>query len=211
MTIGFRAKVLLAITLITTLSSMLIAAIFLNQSTKMVEESYIRSLRNMMSVSVKAFDDSIRVAYDTAITLSHDKKLVKMIQEYGDGGEFGTDALDISAYLNSFYSQNSIIDEIYLYLPAKKQAITSLEYHAVQEIFYPEKYKWLTENQVRPAESGLAPILVYDQIDRSPKYMLTYRRKMYNGAGAQPAASIAVNLDERKLYYQKAMFYDLVS
>jgi len=200
MTIGFRAKVLLAITLITTLSSMLIAAIFLNQSTKMVEESYIRSLRNMMSVSVKAFDDSIRVAYDTAITLSHDEKLIKMMQEYEDGGEFGTDALDLSAYLNSFYTQNSIIDEIYLYLPAKKQAITSLEYHAVQEIFYPEKYKWLTENQVRPAESGLAP-----------KYMLTYRRKMYNGAGAQPAASIAVNLDERKLYYQKAMFYDLVS
>lgn len=202
MTLSFRTRVLLAITLITTLSSFIIAVVFLNQSTQMVEENYILSLWNTMSVSVKAFDDSVRAAYDTAISLSHNEKLAGMIEEYLNGGKRTVDALDISAYLNSFYSDDSIIDQIYLYLPERKQVITSLEYHAVQEIFYPEKHEWLSARHAQPLENGLAPKLVYDEINRSPKYILSYSRVLYCEDSGQPLANIAVNLDERKLFYQ---------
>ncbi len=202
MKIGFRAKVLLSISAISILSSVIISAVYFNRSAQMVEQNYIRSLWNTLSVSMETFEGTAQDSYNVAVRLSNDKVLIDMITQYAEHKGGVNQALDINAYLKQFQPDGGMIDSIYIYMPERKQVITSIEYHALQEIFLPENYPWFQLNENGLGGTGLSPAVIVDRISRAPKYVITYSRDIYNPEGTQRIATLAVNLDERQLSYQ---------
>lgn len=202
MKIGFRAKVLLAISVISILTSVLISVVYFNRSVQMVEQNYVRSLWNTLSVSMETYESTAQDSYNIAVRLANDEKLSEMLAEYGRSKGNIDEALGITAYLKQFQPDGGMLDSIYIYLPEQKQVITSIEYHGLQEIFLTENYPWLNLYKNDSEGTALSPAVIVDRVSRAPKHVLTYSRNVYNREGTERIAIVAVNLDERKLSYQ---------
>ena len=191
MKLGFRAKVLLAIAATTMCASILIGVIYFRQSQREIESNYMQALWRTMSVTMSALDENVRQAYDTAVALNYDETLAALTAQY-DGTEV-EQGLALSGYLRQYGQRVDNLRNVYLYLPAHAQTITSEEYHAVEPTAAGTN-TWLTDGA---AQGSLAPRLVYDGISRAPVYMLSYCSR--SGANAPV---VSVNLDERRLFYQ---------
>ncbi|MEL7656101.1 MAG: cache domain-containing protein, partial [Bacillota bacterium] len=201
MRIGFRTKVLLAISTLTLLASVAISVSFYNRSAQTVGQNYVYSLQESLSVFVQSFEDTMRSAYDVSIQLASSEELNSLINNYLEQGGNVEDALEITNYLKQYQPDGGYIDSIYVYLKDKRQVITSTEYHAVQEIFYPDNYPWLKLLAEEPDGTRLKPVILQDRVSRAPKYVLTYYRQIKSDDGSDLGA-IAVNLNERYLFYQ---------
>ncbi|HWQ80196.1 MAG TPA: sensor histidine kinase [Anaerovoracaceae bacterium] len=201
MRIGFRTKVLLAISTLTLLASVAISVSFYNRSAQTVGQNYVYSLQGTLSVFVQAFEDTMRNAYDVSVQLADSAELADLISNYLAKGGKVEDAFKITNYLKQYQPDGGYIDSIYIYLTDKKQVITSTEYHAVQEIFYPEQYSWLNLLAEEPEGTRLTPVILQDRVSRAPRYVLTYYRPI-RGEDGSDLGAVAVNLNERYLFYQ---------
>lgn len=198
---GFRVKVLLSITSITLAACALISFFFFRLAAQTVENNYIHSQERMLRVTMHALEELLSSAYDTSVALACDEKLFQMAHEYIDTRGGLGDAQEISAYLKQYQPDGEVVDSIYLYLPARQQVITSADYHALQEIFFTQNYPWIEFQRKKPSGTQLAPIILYDQINRAPQYTISYTRPVYDAEG-QELGWLAVNLSERDLFYQ---------
>lgn len=199
-TFGFRTKLLLAIVLITLLTSSVISAIFYQRSAKTVEQNYISSIHKNLGVFNQIFEHSMREAYEVSIQLACSDDLRGFITDYLQS-ESRADALVISNFFKQYQPDGGSIDSIYLYLPEKGQVITSTEYQAVQEIFFPHRYPWIDLAEKKPEGGGLTPVILEDRVNRLSRSTMTYYRQM-EAASGQVLGTIAVNLSERHLFYQ---------
>ena len=197
---GFRAKVLLSIGGITLTACALVSFFFFRLSAQTVEENYVLSQSRMLRVTMQSLEETLSSAYDTSIALSCDQTLYEMMSAYAVGRGGSEQAQEISAYLRQYQTDSSMIDSIYLYLPHREQAITSADYHAVQEIFFTQNYTWMEYQQENPAGTRLAPVILYDDVNRAPQYVLAYTRPIYDET-QNILAWLAVNLSERDLFY----------
>lgn len=197
---GFRAKVLLSIGGITLTACALVSFFFFRLSAQTVEENYVLSQSRMLRVTMQSLEEILSSAYDTSIALSCDQTLYEMMSAYAVGRGGSEQAQEISAYLRQYQTDSSMIDSIYLYLPHREQVITSADYHAVQEIFFTQNYTWMEYQQENPAGTRLAPVILYDDVNRAPQYVLAYTRPIYDET-QNILAWLAVNLSERDLFY----------
>lgn len=198
---GFRVKVLLSITLITLTACALISFFFFRLAAQTVENNYMHSQERMLRVTMHVLEDLLSSAYDTSVALSCDEDLSEMIHRYIDNRGELQDAQDISAHLKKYQPDGEVVDSIYLYFPARQQVITSADYHALQEIFFVQNYPWMAFQEANPEGTQLTPIILYDRVDRSPQYTISYTRPVYDNEG-QALGWLAVNLSERDLFYQ---------
>lgn len=198
---GFRSKVLIAISGITLTACALISFFFFRLSAQTVENNYLYSQERMLRVTMHSLEELLSSAYDTSVALACDDQLFHMARSYIDYRGGLEDAQKISAYLKQSQPDGSVIDSIYLYLPDREQIITSADYHAVQEIFFTQNYSWMVFQEHHPSGTRLAPVLLYDEVNRAPQYVLSYTRPVYN-AKRGVLGWLAVNLSERDLFYQ---------
>lgn len=197
---GFRAKVLLAIGGITLTACALVSFFFFRLSAQTVEENYVLSQSRMLRVTMQSLEQTLSSAYDTSIALSCDTVLYEMMASYSAGRGGSEQAQEMSACLRQYQSDDGMIDSIYLYLPQREQVITSSDYHAVQEIFFTQNYSWMEYQQENPAGTRLAPVILYDDVNRAPQYVLAYTRPIYDES-QNILAWLSVNLSERDLFY----------
>lgn len=189
MRFSFRAKVLLAIAAITVSASMAIGWVFLERSRQDIENNYIDALWSAMGVSISAFEENARAAYNQALALGNDPALLRLLASYHEDDM--QSVLHLSDYLSARQGVDNI-KNIYLYMPAQGQTLTSQDYRAVQQT--PDLSRVAAARQ-----AGLSPQLVYDEVDRTPSYMLSYRCAI---SGVADTPMVSVNLDERRLYYR---------
>lgn len=197
---SFRSKVLIAISGITLTACALISFFFFRLSAQTVENNYLYSQERMLRVTMHSLEELLSSAYDTSVALACDSELFDMARSYIDTRGGLEDAQKISAYLKQFQADGSVVDSIYLYLPEREQVITSADYHAVQEIFFAQNYAWMVFQEQQPTGTRLAPVLLYDQVNRAPQYVLSYTRPVYNDDNVL-LGWLAVNLSERDLFY----------
>lgn len=197
---GFRKKVILAIFFITFLTSAVISAIFYQQSALMVERNYVSFIRQNLAVFNQVFENIMRDAYAVSVQLACSDDLRADVTAYLESKSM-EDALAISSFLKENRSEGGSIDSIYLYLPESSQVITSTEYHATQEIFFPYRYPWIALAEDHPEGSGLTPVILEDRVSRLPRYTMTYYAQIETASG-DSLGFLAVNLDERHLFYQ---------
>lgn len=198
---GFRAKVLLAIGGITLTACALVSFFFFRLSAQTVEENYVLSQSRMLRVTMRSLEEMLSSAYDTSIALSCDQQLFQMMQDYVEQRGQAAEAQQLCAYLKQYQPDGGMIDSIYLYLPGREQVITSADYHAVQEIFFTQNYTWMEYQAANPSGTRLSPVILYDDVNRAPQYVLTYTRPIYDDE-QELLAWVAVNLSERDLFYQ---------
>lgn len=201
MLLGFRFKVLFAIAGITLTACTLISFFFFRLSAQTVENNYLHLQERTLRVTMHSLEDLMSSAYDTTVALTCDDALTDMAHRYIETHGGLEDAQKISAYLKQYQPDGGLIDSIYLYLPARNQVITSADYHAVQEIFFAQNYPWMVYQSKCPTGTRLAPVLLYDEVNRAPQYVLAYTRPVY-GTDSKPLGWLAVNLSERDLFYQ---------
>ena len=201
MLLGFRFKVLFAIAGITLTACTLISFFFFRLSAQTVENNYLHLQERTLRVTMHSLEDLMSSAYDTTVALTCDDALTDMAHRYIETHGGLEDAQKISAYLKQYQPDGGLIDSIYLYLPARNQVITSADYHAVQEIFFAQNYPWMVYQSKCPTGTRLAPVLLYDEVNRAPQYVLAYTRPVY-GTDGKPLGWLAVNLSERDLFYQ---------
>lgn len=201
MRIGFRTKVLLAISAITLLASVAISVSFYNRSAQTVGQNYVYSLRDTLSVFVQSYEDMMRNTYDLSVQLANSEELNNLVEAYLNQNQNVENASEITNYLKQYQPDGGYIDSIYLYLKDKKQVITSTEYHSVQEVFYEDNYPWLKTLNEEPRGTRLRPLIFQDKINRAPKYVLTYYRPVVSHDG-KVLGAIAININERYLFYQ---------
>lgn len=199
--LGFRAKVLLAIGGITLTACALVSFFFFRLSAQTVEQNYVLSQTRMLRITMQSLEEMLSSAYDTSVALSCDQTLYQMMHDYCYQQGSSEDAQTMSGYLKQYQPDGGIIDSIYLYLPQREQVITSADYHAVQEIFFTQNYSWMEYQQQNPSGTRLSPVILYDNVNRAPQYVLTYTRPIYD-ADQNTLAWVAVNLSERDLFYQ---------
>ena len=116
MRIGFRTKVLLAISAITLLASVAISVSFYNRSAQTVGQNYVYSLRDTLTVFIQSYEDMMRNAYDLSVQLADSEALNRLIENYLSGNSNVGDALEITNYLKQYQPDGVYIDSIYLYL-----------------------------------------------------------------------------------------------
>ena len=201
MLLGFRFKVLFAIAGITLTACTLISFFFFRLSAQTVENNYLHLQERTLRVTMHSLEDLMSSAYDTTVALTCDDALTDMAHRYIETHGGLEDAQKISAYLKQYQPDGGLVDSIYLYLPARNQVITSADYHAVQEIFFAQNYPWMVYQSKCPTGTRLAPVLLYDEVNRAPQYVLAYTRPVY-GTDGKPLGWLAVNLSERDLFYQ---------
>ena len=201
MLLGFRFKVLFAIAGITLTACTLISFFFFRLSAQTVENNYLHLQERTLRVTMRSLEELMSSAYDTTVALTCDDTLTDMAHRYITLSGGLEDAQKISSYLKQYQPDGNLIDSIYLYLPARNQVITSADYHAVQEIFFAQNYPWMVYQSGHPAGTRLAPVLLYDEVNRAPQYVLAYTRPVYSADNA-PLGWLSVNLSERDLFYQ---------
>ncbi|MBS7225157.1 MAG: sensor histidine kinase [Clostridiaceae bacterium] len=201
MLLGFRFKVLFAIAGITLTACTLISFFFFRLSAQTVENNYLHLQERTLRVTMRSLEELMSSAYDTTVALTCDDALTDMAHRYIETHGGLEDAQKISAYLKQYQPDGGLVDSIYLYLPARNQVITSADYHAVQEIFFAQNYPWMVYQSKCPTGTRLAPVLLYDEVNRAPQYVLAYTRPVY-GTDGKPLGWLAVNLSERDLFYQ---------
>ena len=200
---SFRVKVLLSIAVLSTVATLTVSFFFLQSSTRALEENYTQTLWSRLLTADQTMDKYLQDAYGISLALCHDPELERLTAAYEALPLKDTEALlesrqGISAYLKSFCRDTSAVESIYLYLPERKQVITSDIYHSVQEIFVPRDHQWIT----RPASHGsLSPGFVEDTVRSLPQPTLSYVRTV-EGPDGGLGMTVAVNLDERKLFYR---------
>ncbi len=198
---GFRAKVLLAIGGITLTACALVSFFFFRLSAQTVEQNYVLSQSRTLQVTMRSLEELLSSAYDTSVALACDQTLFQMLTNYTATRGTTEEAQRVSAYLKEYQPDGGLIDSIYIYLPERQQIITSADYHAVQEVFFTQNYFWLQYQMEHPSGTRLAPVILYDNVNRAPQYVLTYTRPIYDETQTL-LAWIAVNLSERDLFYQ---------
>lgn len=192
MAIGFRSKVLLAISGVTVCACIGVAVVYLQFAQANVEQNYVSALWKSMSVSASSFDENMRDAYNALVELRYDQRITNLLL---DGPIDAADARQISAFLQEYESSIDNAKEIYYYLPSENQVVTSKEYHSWMKL--DEKTSWFQDINW----NGLSPQLLWNDIHTaSPEYIISYCGPLMKDDKLQ--AVICINLDERRLFYQ---------
>lgn len=190
---------MLSTTIVVTIVVIAISLLFLRQASAVIEENYINTLWSTLSVALNAFDEKVMAAYNIITSIEHDQKLIADAKAYEEKQASAPDAMDIADYLSGYQQKADTLDSIYLYLPGRKQLITSINFRYLMEVFYPDQHSWITA--APQTSAGFSPSLVYDRINRAPKYILTFARPLKD-APDSAAAIASVNIDENLLRYK---------
>lgn len=199
---SFRVKVMVAIVLMSIVTSLCVSLVFLHQSTGVLVENYTQALWSRLSSASQILDQSLQNAYDITLFLCYDDELEKMLAEYEAVPAWERSAVQehrqrISSYLHTACKNALDVENVYIYLSEKKQVLTSDVYNSAREIFVPDFHGWLTNP---PSSGSLSPQMVNDRIRRLPENIMSYVRTLENPDGTL-SRSIAVNMNSYSLFY----------
>lgn len=189
MKLGLQEKIISSIFLV----SMLVSVVFYNNSVEVIENNYVSSVTDNLTVSAGMFDDVMKDAYYIAVNVASDKTAQKLIQSYDEETE--TSLLEL---LNSYRS--SQIDSVYCYLPEKKLLLKATQSEMVAQSCSEADLAWLAE-VTKAQENPLSPQYHTDETELLKKQSFTYTKPIYNTDRDAAMAYIMVNVDERNIFF----------
>lgn len=127
MKLGFRFRMMLAILLVAFACIVAVSLTNYYDSKYMIEQNYVTSLDDKMSVQAEQFDEIMQEMYQTVLHISHQPELAGRIRDYLDGGHSYTDAVKFSRQLNELLTFQQLDSALYFYLPDTNQVFSSIE------------------------------------------------------------------------------------
>ncbi len=190
---GFRLR--MTFTIAAVALACVIASLFINyyDSKQRLEQSYIQSLDEKMSIQAERFDEMMKEMYQSVREISHSARLHLQLTQYLAGSQSYTDDIVLSQELNALLAFQTNGNALYLYLPQYQRVFSSMEHDAVRELA--ETPVW--------AESSDAPFAPLYFINRSPRVsgrVYAYAHPVYD-TDKQKLGVLCITLDERQLYY----------
>lgn len=193
---GFRFRIALTISMVA--FCCVSVSLFMNyyDSKRRLEESYIQSLDEKMSIQAERFDETMKSMYQVVREITHSTELNVQICEYLAGEQTYTDSLVLSQSLHTLFAHRNIGNVLYLYLPQCQRVLSSMENDAVRDLTSWEVPVW-----AKDTENLFSPLYFTNQLTRSPGRAYAYSHPVYSTNGQQ-LGTLCIMLDERQLYYQ---------
>lgn len=190
---GFRLR--MTFTIATVALTCVIASLFINyyDSKQRLEQSYVQSLDEKMSIQAERFDEIMKEMYQSVREISHATRLRLQLEQYFTGERAYTDSIALSQELNALLTLQKKGGTLYLYLPQYRRVFSSMEHNAVRE---------LTQEPVwaAPTDAPFTPLYFTNRSPHLSERVYAYAHPVYD-ATDQLLGVLCITLDERQLYY----------
>lgn len=203
MKLGLQEKIICSITLVSMVVSVVLSVMFYNNSVAVIENNYISSVTNNLTVCAGMFDDMMKDAYYAAVNVSSDMTVKQLTRAYEKKNED-----ELLALLNGYRSGE--IDSIYCYLPQSELLLKATQSETVAQPCSGDDLAWLKE-ETKPQNNPLSPLYHTDETELLQKQTFSYTKPILDSDGESIAAYILVNVDERDVFFGCLQGYGDVS
>lgn len=193
MKLRLQEKIILSTSLVSMIVSIVLSVMFYTNSVSVIENNYISSVTNNLTVCAGMFDDTMKEAYYAAVNVSSDQTVKQMTREYTEQKEAA-----LLEQLDGYRSGE--IDSIYCYLPQEKLLLKATQSEQVAQPCSGEDLAWL-ERETRQQENPLSSAYHTDETELIQKQYFTYTKPISGLDGESIAAYIMVNVDERNIFF----------
>lgn len=199
MKLGLQEKIISSIFLVSMIVSIVLSVVFYNNSVEVIENNYVSSVTDNLTICARMFDDTMRDAYYTAINAASDEEIRASVKTYRPSEE--ERILDL---LNGYRSNE--IDSIYCFLPEENLLFKATKSETVAQDCTENDLIWLkqvTESQGNP----LSPQYDTDETELVKKQIFLYVKPICYADSDRIAAYILVNIDERDIFFDCLQSY----
>lgn len=203
MRLGLQEKIICSITLVSMVVSVVLSIMFYNNSVAVIENNYISSVTNNLTICAGMFDDMMKDAYYAAVNVSSDRTVKQLTRAYEKKNED-----ELLALLNGYRSGE--IDSIYCYLPQSELLLKATQSETVAQPCSGDDLAWLKE-ETKPQNNPLSPLYHTDETELLKKQTFSYTKPIFGSDGESIAAYILVNVDERDVFFGCLQGYGDVS
>ncbi|MGN1030461.1 MAG: sensor histidine kinase [Butyricicoccaceae bacterium] len=196
MKFGFRFRMMLAILVVAFGCVVMVSLTNYYDSKRMIQENYVESLDNKMTLKFEWFDHMMQEMYQTVGEISHESALVEQIENYLESEHSYADGMEVSMQLSELLQLEEADCTLYLYLPQTRQMFSSVKYYAVRDIAEDQPLPW--ENQ---DGDPFTPVFFVNRFARSTQRVYAYTRSVYDETGEELGV-LCITEDERQIYYE---------
>ncbi|MCT4618226.1 MAG: histidine kinase [Marinisporobacter sp.] len=195
---SFRKKLFFSILIITTILVIAISLAFYHQVKNIVRKNYEELLTENVKNVGTVFNDKMRKIYYMTVEITFDDDIKSLILKNNNESR----NFHLSNLLNKYKISNEDIDSIYLYLPKDKMIVKAAEYKSVSNVWNPSNSEWLNliENK-KEYSTNFIPIGWVDYFSSVEKNVFTYYKPIKDSNSGEILAWIAMNVDERVIYF----------
>lgn len=172
-----------------------VAVVSYSDSRSIIEQNYVRSLEDKMTLEMESFDSTMQEMYQNIQHISCMPELKESIDSYMKSEQTYSDGTKLAQTLSDLLTFNRFDSTLYLYLPELKKTFSSQEYYMVRDNDESSSDPW--ELQL---ESPLVPLCYINRMARSSQRVYSYAQPVYDAKGDQ-LATVYITIDERQLYY----------
>ena len=195
MKFGFRLRMMMAMLLVAGACVLSVAWISYSDSKSMIEQNYVQSLDETMTLQMNAFDDTMKEMYQTVQHICGTQELADCIDVYLAGEQTYEDGTAVTRELSELLTFNRWGSALYLYLPQLGKAFSSEEYYAVRDSEKGSVIPWEEEN-----DNPFVPLYFTNRMARSSQRVFAYTQPVLSKNG-EIMAFLCITVDERQLYY----------
>ncbi len=182
---NMRFKMFLAALVINVLGIIFAMLLFYHYATEHFYSEYASSLYERIFIGAKNADLGFQRIYRMTLDISFDMQITELINK----GDF----TQLATRLKEYREKNSLSDDIYCYMPAKKILVRSEEYNSVQKLDNEVANTW---HRIIEQQAGIRPLFIENILSPATKKVFLYKAKV---SGAE--AFITTQISERGLYY----------
>lgn len=195
MKFGFRFRIMMAMLFVAGACVLAVTLISYSDSKSMIEQNYVQSLDETMTLQMNTFDDTMQEMYQTIQHISETQELADCIDRYLSGGQSYADGTEVARELSDLLTFNRWGSALYLYLPQLERVFSSEEYYAVRDNVGGKAFPW--EEQT---DDPFVPLYFTNRLARSSQRVFAYTQPVFGDNGEQ-IALLCITVDERQLYY----------
>lgn len=195
MKFGFRFRMMMAMLLVAGACVLAVTFVSYFDSKSMIEQNYVQSLDETMTLQMDAFDDTMREMYQSLQHISETQELTDCIDAYLSSEQSYEDGTEVARKLSDLLTFNRWGSALYLYLPQLERIFSSEEYYAVRDNANGQAFPW--EEQM---DNPFVPLYFTNRMARSSQRVFSYTQPVRNG-DEEPIAFLCITIEERQLYY----------
>lgn len=193
MRLGLQEKIIGSILLISMVVSIILSIVFYNNSVEVIENNYISSVTDNLTVCAGIFDDVMKEVYYTAINAASDVQIQQMVREYDSESQNL-----LLRQLNHY--RGGDIQSVYCYMPERKLILKATPSEMIEKECSKTDMQWLSD-VARVPENPLSPKYHTDQTELIKRRSFTYCKPIYDETGESVAGYIMASADEREIFF----------
>lgn len=187
---NMRSKMFLITLSINLVITLIISLLFYQSAADFFTQQYAKSLYDRLYIGMKNVDEEFQNVYRNTVELSFNDNVHNLIQQNTTGS-----FRHLSETLHAYKEKNTLIDNIYCYIPQSKTLIRADEYNSVQTLTDKEAAALM---DILQRQSGMQPLFTKDILSSSAKSVYLYSSP---AASKSLSAYIICTVSERALYY----------